>query len=233
MNTTELDLLLQCTRSAPDPERVKELVAAGIDWDVLLHLAQWHDVQPLLLRSLKSASWHSVPLSTRLELETFCKDNSINNLFLTAELVRLIGAFVRKGIAVVTFKGPVLAQDLYGDVALRQFCDLDLMVRESDISSAELLLKDCGYEAYYSDQRYRAAFLSYHGQYTFRKSDRRYASTSTGGLRAKGPSVRSTKPKYGRESDRVSIMTRPLLRLRPMILPSISQPTAQRRDGEV
>ena len=49
------------------------------------------------------------------------------------------------GILAVPFKGPVLAAQLYGDVARRQSNDLDFLVRRSDLGRATDLLVARGY----------------------------------------------------------------------------------------
>ena len=46
----------------------------------------------------------------------------------------------------LAFKGPVLAQRLYGDVAAREYCDLDLLVRPADVWPAILALRKLGYD---------------------------------------------------------------------------------------
>jgi hypothetical protein len=58
---------------------------------------------------------------------------------------------------------------VYGDLSLREFCDLDLLIRVQDVTKAEDILLACGYTAQFPDRDYRTAFLSYHGQYAFRR----------------------------------------------------------------
>ena len=53
--------------------------------------------------------------------------------------------FHRRGIPVISLKGPWLAERLYGDAALRSCCDLDLLVHRSDIAAAEDLLTELGF----------------------------------------------------------------------------------------
>jgi hypothetical protein len=65
---------------------------------------------------------------------------------MTAELLELTRHFTKRGIRVLPFKGPLLAQRLYGDVSARQFSDLDLLVFESDAPRARALLRELGYE---------------------------------------------------------------------------------------
>jgi Uncharacterised nucleotidyltransferase len=166
----EFQLLLYCARSQPASRQIKQHVdESAIDWGKLLALAEQHCVRPLLLQSLKTACWDAVPPSVRLELERFCKSNAQKNLLLAAELLRLLRSFNENEVPVVAFKGAILAEAVYGDLSLREFCDLDLLIRVQDLTKAEDILLACGYTAQFPDRDYRTAFLSYHGQYGFRR----------------------------------------------------------------
>ena len=166
----EFQLILYCARSQPASRPLKQYIDDfAIDWGKLLALAEQHCVRPLLLQSLKAVCWDAVPPSVRLELEGFCKSNAQKNLLLAAELLRLLGRFNENEVPVVAFKGPILAEAVYGDLSLREFCDLDLLIRLQDLTKAEDILLACGYTAQFPDRDYRTAFLSYHGQYAFRR----------------------------------------------------------------
>jgi hypothetical protein len=170
MFSPEFQLLLYCARSRPASEPIIRLVdESAIDWRKLLALADQHCVRPLLLQSLKAVCWEDVPASVRLELEGFCKSNAQKNLLLAAELLRLLRRFNEGEVHVVAFKGAILAEAVYGDLSLREFCDLDLLIRVQDLAKAEDILLDCGYTAQFPDRDFRTAFLSYHGQYAFRR----------------------------------------------------------------
>jgi hypothetical protein len=166
----EFQLLLYCATSQPALRQIKQNVdESAIDWGKLLALADQHCVRPLLLQSLKAVCWDAVPPSVRLELDGFCKSNARRNLLLAAELLRLLRSFDENEVPVVAFKGPILADAVYGDLSLREFCDLDLLIRVQDLTKAEDILLACGYTAQFPDRDYRTAFLSYHGQYAFRR----------------------------------------------------------------
>jgi Uncharacterised nucleotidyltransferase len=166
----EFQLLLYCARSQPALRQIKQDVdEVAIDWGKLLALAAQHGVRPLLLRSLTAVCWDAVPPSVRLELEGFCTSNAHKNLFLAGELLRLLGRFHQKEVPVVAVKGPILAEAVYDDLSFREFRDLDLLIRDQDLTKAEDLLLACGYTAQFPDRDYRTAFLSYHGQYAFRR----------------------------------------------------------------
>jgi Uncharacterised nucleotidyltransferase len=73
-------------------------------------------------------------LLSQLRMEFY--GNSLRNLHLARELVKLSNLLECQGVAAVAFKGPVPAATVYGDLALRQFIDLDILVRRSDLSKA-------------------------------------------------------------------------------------------------
>jgi hypothetical protein len=166
----EFQLLLYCARSQPASGPIKRLVdQSAIDWRRLFALAEQHGVRPLLHQSLKAVCWDAVPPSVRLKLDGFCKSNAHKNLLLTGEVLRLLRRFNENEVPVVAFKGPLLAEAVYGDLSLREFRDLDLLIRGQDLTKAEDILLTCGYAAQFPDRDYRTAFLSYHGQYAFRR----------------------------------------------------------------
>jgi len=49
------------------------------------------------------------------------------------------------GIAAIPYKGPVLAESLYQDVALRQFSDLDVLIDAADLVRARTAVRELGY----------------------------------------------------------------------------------------
>jgi hypothetical protein len=170
MFPAEFQLLLYCARSQPAARPLKQHIDDfAIDWRKLLALAERHGVRPLVLQSLKAVGWASVPPSVRIELERFCKSNAQKNLLLTGELLRLLRSFNANEVPVVAFKGPILAEAVYGDLSLREFCDLDLLIGVQDLTKAEDMLLAGGYTAQFPDRDYRTAFLGYQGQYAFRR----------------------------------------------------------------
>jgi hypothetical protein len=163
----ELDVLLASARTVVDSERLRELVSRGTDWRAVLDLCHRHDVAPLVHRTVRSALADEIPHWVHAELEQCQRDAVIRNLFLVSELLRVNAALSQAAVPVAAFKGPVLAQDAYDDFSLRDFCDLDILVRPADLDRAETVLQACGYDAVMGDRSYRSAFLGYHGQYTF------------------------------------------------------------------
>ncbi len=61
------------------------------------------------------------------------------------ELHRLVDLLYGEGITVIPFKGPVLAEEAYGDIALRSFVDLDVLVPPEQAQDAVQVLLAQGY----------------------------------------------------------------------------------------
>jgi hypothetical protein len=97
------------------------------------------------------------------------------NQALTAELLRLLELLERHGIPALPFKGPALAAAVYGNLALRQFEDLDILVRRSDALKAKALLVADGYRPAFplgpaQEARLLQAKIQYH--FHLRQPDR-------------------------------------------------------------
>lgn len=163
----EFDLLCLIARPRPDLPRAAALLRGGVDFFELIRLAGEHGVRPQLIGSLRSLSWEAVPAPARQTLETYQRFHGARALALGEELARLAAAFAKQGIPFVTFKGLALAIALYGDLARREYSDLDLLVPEHRIDDAERLLESLGYVAAAGDRAFRRAFLGYLRQCAF------------------------------------------------------------------
>ncbi len=174
-NRPEDELLLYCARTyrgSEESARISALAWEGVDWEYLIRIAHVHGMAPLLYWHLDSACPEAVPESTLDRLRSHFRTNSVRNLFLTGELLRILKAFGGHGIAAVPYKGPALAASVYGNLALRQFIDLDIMVHRHDVPKAEELLASLGYRPRYHLTRVqKAAFLRSQCEHLFTRED--------------------------------------------------------------
>ncbi len=135
----EENLLLSSISPHHGPEQVKavrSLIRQGIDWSYLLQIAAHHGVLPLLYKSLNTTCRDTIPEQILDELRRLFRDNAVRNLFLTETLIKLLKQLAAHEIPAIPFKGPVLASSLHGDISLRQFGDLDILVRKQDVPAA-------------------------------------------------------------------------------------------------
>ena len=148
----EDELLLYCANTQIDMAviaRMRELLRSNIHWKFVIDAAAAHGVKPLLCHNLSKHCRESIPKDVLDQLQRYLQAHSLNNLFLTRELIKLLGLLEKNGISAIPWKGPVLAAAAYGDVALRQFGDLDILVREQDAMKAKDLLLSSGYRLLY------------------------------------------------------------------------------------
>jgi len=151
----EIELLLCCARTHIDPtteERLEVLLQQDIDWTYLIQTSARHGVMPLLYRSLNATCPELVPKPILSQLRNFFHTNAQHNLLLTQELLRLLNLFQEHEIPAIPFKGPVLAASVYGNLARRQFGDLDILVHERDYQQAKELLLSQGYRMLYDSE---------------------------------------------------------------------------------
>ena len=149
----EMDWLCKCIAPAgtvgtePDPPEPLQLEGRPpcrpmeIHWPKILELATNHHVLPLVYRALKAGP--SIPPEVLSQLHVAHLSIAAYNFRAQALLHRLQQLMDANGIQLIPIKGPALATLAYGDVALRQFEDLDLIVRREDLLRAvELLERD-------------------------------------------------------------------------------------------
>ncbi len=139
----EDQLILLAARKdlSPDVERrMVQLLQSDLDWERFLNQVLAHRVYPLVYRTLRRCSSDLIPspILSRLKSETY--QNGARNLLYKQELLRLVERFYRDGIPAIPYKGPVLAETLYGDVTLRVSCDLDFLIRGEDVPKVKGLL---------------------------------------------------------------------------------------------
>ena len=146
-----ISFLLCCLAPCPGPgnlQRAQAITSEELDWQALVKFALRHRVLPLLYQRLSTTYSSVVPNDLLLELRQYCKNVSIRNLLLTAELAKLLRLMTLSDIDTMPYKGPVLAKTLYSDINLRQFGDLDIVIEPHNMQTVERLLIAEGYRPY-------------------------------------------------------------------------------------
>lgn len=140
----EDELTLLCSRTRIDPERearIEAIISTNqVDWNYLFQIARRHSVIPLVYSQLRAAASAGVLSDQLAPLKANYQDNVARNSLLTAELCGILQTFEAAEIEAVPYKGPALAVYAYGNLALRRFVDLDILVRKADVLRAKDLL---------------------------------------------------------------------------------------------
>jgi hypothetical protein len=124
---------------------------ADVDWGEIIRLAEHHGVVPLLARNVfadhtpKREGAGGYPQAFLDALRSSNDENMRRSLWFTAELTRVLQHFEKRQSRVVPYKGPVLAQQIYGDTAMRSFHDLDFLIAPADFWRAKGALAELAY----------------------------------------------------------------------------------------
>jgi hypothetical protein len=163
----EFGVLCLVAEVKPDYGRMATALKGDVDWDILVSLAAAHSVRLQLIRALRKLDWIGVPAEIKRSLLDFLQLHKVRSLLVAGELIRVSDELSQRAIRFATFKGPALAAGLYGDLSLREFNDVDLIVEEQQIVRAEAALGSLGYRPVLGSSVFRGAFLSYQKQYMF------------------------------------------------------------------
>jgi len=112
----------------------------------LLSLSLKHGVLPVVYQNLKALSSQNKILEQLTdELKPYYLRIAKRNIFMSAELLKIMKLFEAHRIQALSFKGPLLALDAYGDITLRQYGDLDILVKYCDLPLILELMQAEGY----------------------------------------------------------------------------------------
>ncbi len=131
--------LFEVARATPS---AAQPIPPDLDWDEVLRLAEPHGMEPPLFRRLGQGD---VPREVWDRMAATQEENAQRNLAAIAELIAVLHDLDAADIPAISYKGPILALQLYGDVAARRFGDLDIMVRPSQVRAAREVLRNRGY----------------------------------------------------------------------------------------
>jgi hypothetical protein len=167
--SVEAELVLACARLDLAPEdrvRILQMLDAGVDWALAIAIADGNGVVPLVARHLLALPDGVLPKALLVELLGRHESAARRKRAMAGELLQILDLFDANGIEAIPYKGPSLAESVYGDVALREFGDLDILLRPRDVLRAKALLQARGYGPEYPlEPAVEAAFLRSSAQY--------------------------------------------------------------------
>jgi len=140
---------LLCAASSADPResdlvRVRTVLERPIEWESVLRLAEQHGTSSLLYQNLARLA-DAIPPAVLTSLRQRYERNVHKSLFLTRELIRILDCLDAIGVEVIPYKGVVLSEVYYGDMAMRQSGDMDLFVRKRDVARTKSAVRDLGF----------------------------------------------------------------------------------------
>jgi hypothetical protein len=122
-----------------------ELASKITDWEETIEIAREHGILPMLYSELAANESVIPPHAFELARRDF-ECNAFHCIANAAELLEVLRAFEKAGIAAMPFKGIVLGASVYGDMLARTAGDLDVLIYHRDLLRATQILKERGYE---------------------------------------------------------------------------------------
>jgi len=137
----EIQLLLLCTKMSLSPDEVLAIQTLSnqitTPFETLISLAYKHAVVTQLYHTYKTYLPKHPIISI---LKPYYLNIVKTNMAMTSKLIHITHLLHSQQIPILCFKGPSLATQIYGDITLRQYGDLDILVKKQDKDKALTLL---------------------------------------------------------------------------------------------
>lgn len=149
--TSEQQKIVSDIQSKKHNYSLNDYTVVPFNWDQYVLLLRRSGLHGYVLKKLCQESGFVVPqqlLSKQLELH---KGSVLKAMQMSHELQRVFDFLISKGVVVLTFKGPTLALQYYGDISARDYCDLDILVKPDSVKKTITLLSQIGYDYKPSD----------------------------------------------------------------------------------
>jgi hypothetical protein len=144
--TPEQEVLLWTIRvDHTKDQRIGEILGLGVDWEYIRETAIQHGIIPLLYKRLKGEMAYLVPSDELSTFRTLFMANAIKNIRMEQHLLKTLDILADSAVEAMPFKGPALAVQAYGDLSMRSFYDLDILIHDADQSKVYQILTSQGY----------------------------------------------------------------------------------------
>ncbi len=104
------------------------------------------NVNPTVHLNRERYEGSDVPAQITRQLKEKYSQGKLRSLALAAEFVRLQALCASHEISILPLKGPVLSQELFGDIGLRTSGDLDILIPYERVEAADQLVQAQGYQ---------------------------------------------------------------------------------------
>lgn len=137
----EVLTIIECCKENPSKKNLIAYCANITNWNDFIYNTTCHGLLPLIYLVLKDMDI-PLPPNAIATLRSMYFKIAKENMHLSSELIKLSNILDKNDINYVSFKGPVLSSEAYGNITFRQYSDLDILVNKEDIYKVSSLLKD-------------------------------------------------------------------------------------------
>jgi len=142
----EMKLLISAIR-VDGSQNTVEIGPGNHVLSLAMGLATQHGVFPLFYKFLKEHE-REIPAGNVIQDHKLSYLGNVGrNMQLTQRLLNILDLLSGNGVRAIPFKGPVIAVQAYGDIGLRSFCDLDMLIRPEDFFRVYDLMESTEYRS--------------------------------------------------------------------------------------
>jgi hypothetical protein len=164
-------IILLCARTHTDGKiesEIRSILQQEVNWEYVMDKASEHKLVPLLYFNLNGVCPEKVPPEVLNQLRHLFKLNAYKNLLLSAEMLKVLNILKEHDIDAVTYKGSLLTHLVYGNLAFRQFDDIDIFVFPGDVLKAKKILISEGYRPqFYFNQSLERFYIKSEREFHF------------------------------------------------------------------
>jgi hypothetical protein len=174
-HSPEIALIVICCRvflKTASPIELETFVQThAIDWPAVYQFSITHRIRPVVYHVLSSVR---IPVSAEVsrQFRNYCHSFSVFAFDRQMESVRIQQLLRQKGVPVRMYKGLDFSLTAYnGDISMREFTDMDLIINIQDVSAVVELMRSEGYRCNGMEyfRRFSARFLTSHKDICFQK----------------------------------------------------------------
>jgi hypothetical protein len=136
-------LLIESGRRSLDARAAATDDVSRDAWNALPDAAERHGMTAWVHLAWRTRA--DAPAAVRAAIEARARAQRLRALHAVSQLTLLVRELRRASIEVAVLKGPLLSTWLYGDLGMRRFADLDLLVERDQRERALQILSDNGY----------------------------------------------------------------------------------------
>jgi len=117
-----------------------------IDWKLVKKIAKTHGIRPFVHHVVHKHQLN-IPADFKSNLEGDHRIALNRNMAEAVVAAKITDGLKKRGVSVISYKGPLLAMQYYENMAMRESVDIDFIVDQSDVAKIEDYFISCGYPA--------------------------------------------------------------------------------------
>lgn len=126
-------------------DRLSKLLHSELEWSRLFEITIRHGIFPLFYTRIMPLAEKLIPSDELVRWNHTLNVSTQCNLRLAWKLVPCVDLLSENAVDSLVLKGPAYALQVYGELALRPYTDLDILIRPGEFSRVYDLLSQSGY----------------------------------------------------------------------------------------